>query len=230
MHEPLCVEIRMATPIVVPSHIKCLDGLLAWARVEEAIADGIGVPECYGLQNDLPLAKHESGDQWVFKASTFQYEWSGERFERHRIKRQHVADYAQSWMREAIASSRKSRIRVDTKSGDTKAGLYPFSMRQCDVARAWCIGEKAGVERLLRHVVTFGKGRKCGAGLVVSINVARDENALQFWDRRPMPLQVSDDVVGRYAPGLHPLQAPYWDTRNTQECMLPLKQGAAGFF
>lgn len=230
MHEPLRIEIRMATPIVIPSHIKCLDGLIAWARVEEAIAAGVAVPECYEVQHDLPLAKYEVGGQWVFKASAFQYEWSGERFESHRIKRQHVGDYAGSWMRGAIASSRKGRIRVDTGSGATKAGLYPVAKRQCDVARAWCIGDPAGVERLMRGVVTFGKGRNRGAGLVVSIDVVRDERALQLWDRRPMPMQGSAEHASRYALGAHPLHPPYWDTRNAEVCLLPLKQGGVDFF
>uniref|UniRef100_A0A6H1ZJ14 CRISPR-associated protein n=1 Tax=viral metagenome TaxID=1070528 RepID=A0A6H1ZJ14_9ZZZZ len=230
MSEPLRVEIRMATPIVVPSHIKCFDGLLAWARVEQAIADGVPVPDCYAFQNELPLEKYEADGQWVFKASTFRYEWGGERFETHRIKRQRVGDYAESWMRSAIASSRKGRIRVDTTSGATKAGLYPLALRQCEVATAWCVGDRESVERLMRHVVTFGKGRNRGTGIVRSVTVCRDEQALKLWDRRPMPASYGEGVVERYAPGAHPLQAPYWDTRKTEVCMLPLRGGAGDFF
>lgn len=225
---PLRVEIHLATPIVVPSHVKCFDGLLAWARVEEAKEQGLRTVQAFAAQHDLPLERFDVNGQWVFKASAFEFAWSGDPFESHRIKRQKVSDYAASWRggEGAIESSRGGRITVDVSSGPTKAGLYPQMLRQCDVATAWCVGDATQVERLMRYVSTFGKGYNRGKGIVKRVAVVEDVAAVQRWRRRPLPKDAPLDDSERplYALGAHPLYPPYWDTKNAEVCHLPLSE------
>lgn len=215
--EPLVVRLRLVTPIAVPSYDRAFDALLSWAKVR--LAEEAGEEDPISHQHDLPLERHECGGQWCFKASNMLHDWSGDRYMTHRVKKQSLDDYTKRWQDGVI----RKRPVLDLQRGSTKAGLYEIAMRQCDIATAWCIGDRKGIEILLARLTHYGKLASRGAGRIVSFVVERDDTAIDRWKQRVLPAEsefAKDD--SRYATTVSTLQAPYWDYKKSGVVRMPI--------
>lgn len=101
---------------------------------------------------------------------------------------------------------------VDFDRGLTKTTRKRLSTRQALKASAWCIGDSSAIQALLGGLQALGAHRHHGLGLVRSIVVSQDSEALRMSWWRPLPASHKDDpfggqrlrVAGRSSP-------PYWD-------------------
>ncbi len=194
-----------------PSFPIHLDGLLAWARVQEEFETNPAM-ENYDAQHDLPLEKVEQDGKWCWKASQLKINTIGVQgyaFTR-RVSLDQLVAVAD------MGVIRKIPNKIPTSKGKFKADLTFAADRIVSTVEAWCIGEKVEIERLLSRITHIGARRKVGKGKVKSVTVEVEPSANELWQDRVMPWPLGDDwvpMVGRCV-------APYWNKLEQQTCYM----------
>lgn len=218
---PFRIRWAFTAPAIVPAIPIHLDGLLSWARVQRAIAQGVEDP--IALQHDLPLAKHEGANGWCFKAS-----WVDFRLDPaapanpellHMVKRASVTEYAAAW--EAGTFGAKPPY-FDPQRGLTKAGSFLHRRQWFGEAVAYGVGDIDALVPLLAEITSIGKLRRRAAGAVKLIEVVEDEAGHRLWARRALPADAADLAVEPMARMLAPLRAPYWKRENAVDTLIPI--------
>lgn len=161
-----------------------LDGILAYWRLRELLGEEEFALGATGhrelvICEDLPLEREEWCGRWWWRCSSPIVTADARRFERHYHRR---FDDAQA-----------SRFLPEgTRRIETAAGPYKQYRHRAEVALAPCLewhvlGEREGVERLLRRCVFIGSGISRGYGEVRRWEIAEDGDPwlARFW--RPLP-------------------------------------------
>ena len=192
--EALRLTFRLATAMVDPGHPVHLDAVLAFAAVQAAGGD-------LAAAERLPLERHEpQAAPWCWKAS---------RIVPHVVLRD-VLPVTRAFEPWAWAEDRDVRYaggpRVLTGgTGPYKSYQLRFGMIQADVAIAYALGERAGIEALLAGIHHLGKLARLGCGEIVSVRVEPDEAARECWAYRTLP-----DQRPGYRAALATVRPPYW--------------------
>lgn len=216
-YKPLRIEFTLANPVKAPSHPIHLDGLLAWAAVQEGIDAGVPMEIA---QEQLPLARQGADGDAVWMASWIEFS-PGERdslvITRPFRVQDVVADNGRSFH-----ELRKQKWDSDMRSSPYKAYIMTFPLRHARAARAWCIGEPVEVERLLKtHITHLGKLARLDLGRIANISVTEDIEAYEKWRWRSMPWALPG-----YARAFETIRAPYWKRENRREAWVPLSSRA----
>ncbi|WP_312924720.1 hypothetical protein [Stutzerimonas nitrititolerans] len=216
--KPLRITIKLSSPLIEPANLFHLDGLLAALRVkadEHADQEGFNPRDC---QDDLPVERYVSpSGQWVFKASAFTLQRESE---------------PRSWMMTGglntttAAEHRHSGVlnlrssKPNPAGGHFKGSVF-YKPIIWGVLQAWCVGDKAGVEKLLSTCRQVGGKRGTGFGQVESIDVDEVAPADCRWYERALPSDFdgasSDELVG----AISALRSPYWDRTLHQSVLIP---------
>lgn len=167
-HEPLRViaTLRPGAHIVNYDPI-CLDGILAWAVVQEA-TEGAGVPHTndpYCLP--VPLATlWRSDDGYPLHASTSLYPVGVVHADdiHYYHKRAPTGEYSRA--------TSKHGLSIPIRSGRWMERRIPVPTQTTMALEALCIGNQSEIQRLLAYVSHIGKRRASGMGEVAAWDVA----------------------------------------------------------
>jgi CRISPR type IV-associated protein Csf3 len=195
--KPIRIDFDLASPVIEPTYPMHLDGLLAWAAVDEAIEAGVERP--LATQESLPLASQNG--VWCASAVLFDYSNSAETVAM--VKRTDPLAISDALVSGVL---KKAPNKLNLQSGPWRQALFFSQCRHARVATAYCVGDKQRVESLLERVRYLGAKRRLGFGRVQSITVVDDETAREGWKKR---------VLSHQEQGYVPIQAvtspPYWE-------------------
>jgi len=215
---PLRIEWRFATPWCPPPVAMHLDGLLAWAQVEEARARGEGITDFSPFLDNLPLAKHETPSGWVWKASMIEsFDVLGSE-RRYMTRRTALTEFSVRMGSGMIEG--RPLAEIDTVRGPYKNDAFWYTIEHAVGARAWCMGDPQRITELLAFVTHLGKRSRLDHGRVIdSIAgvVNEDPVAESGWQRRYMPEPVEGHV-----PAMGRLHPPYWMGEGARQVWRPL--------
>lgn len=212
--EPCRVTFRFANLVSVSDSPTHLDGLLAWASVEQARRNDDA--DLDRAAASLPLAR--SGEPEVFCASALQFDYMSPPSFRTLVRKTDVDDYAAALAHGRISLARP-RDQLPVGAGPLRNYLVSYSVRQAAAATAWCIGDIDAVRNLLAEIKHVGRFGRMGYGLIVETTVEHDEEAVAKWKLRHLPWREDG-----YIPCLGNFQAPYWDKTTMTEVFSPPPQ------
>lgn len=205
---PLRIEWALATPWCPPALGLHLDGLLAWAMVQQAELDG-SLPESYdAVLADLPLGKHQAALGWVWQASLVRSVGVRGSERRYMTSKTFAAPFAERMLDGRIAG--KPLSTIDTVRGPYKNDAFWYTIEHAERCVAYCIGDPDRIAPLLDRITHLGKRGRMDHGRIelqdgLPALIVEDPDALTLWRQRHMPEPENGHlpVVGR----LHP---PYW--------------------
>lgn len=210
--EPLRIDFALATPLRIPEHPVHFDGVLAWAAVQDGMERGIPMEEA---QNRLPLDRHGDGESSVWMASWIDFD-AGPRSLYPITRPFRVTDVVMD-MGRSFKQLRRADWSGEMSSSVNKAYLLQHPIRHVSQARAWCVGDREEIERLLTTWVThLGKLARLDMGRIASIVVTPDQEAPSKWRRRALPWEEAGYL--RTYETIHP---PYWKRENRREAWVP---------
>jgi CRISPR type IV-associated protein Csf3 len=211
--KPLRIDFELETPIRAPAYPVHFDGVLAWAAVQDGLENGIPMEEA---QNALPLAQDGEGADAVWKASWIRFA-PGPRDSMVFTRPFRVQDVVLDNGR-AYHERRAEKWDAEISSSAFKAYLITVPLRYSKFASAWCVGDKDGIERLLKeHVTHLGKLSRLDLGRIRSFSVNDDQDASRLWAWRTMSRQMDG-----YARAFETVRAPYWKRENRREAWVPM--------
>lgn len=224
---PLRIDWTIATPWCPPALGLHLDGLLAYAVVQEAERDGRQFEAYDELLSELPFERHESGAGWCWKASLLKPVTV-----RGSERVYMTAKTATQSMAEAMVDGQitgRSIKSIDTVRGPFKNDAFWYTIEHVDKIQAWCIGDPERITELLSLITHLGKRSRLDHGRIalrdhsaddeggLDFHVVEDSQARDRWTRRYMPEQVDG-----YVPVQGRLQPPYWQGEGAGLCWRPL--------
>lgn len=211
--KPLRIDFELETPIKAPNYPIHLDGLLAWATVQEGIERGIPMEEA---QERLPLERDGEGGDAVWKASWIKFS-PGQRDSMFFTRPFRVHQVALDNGR-AYHYKRVRNWKPETSSSAFKSYLITVPLRHSRFATAWCVGDKAEIERLLKkHVTHLGKLSRLDLGRIRSFTVNEDPEAASLWEWR-----TQARCMPGYAQAFETVRAPYWKRENRRQAWVPM--------
>lgn len=175
-----------------------LDGLLCWSRVQEDV-------NTWENQYDIPLARYETQNGWVFKASEIEVHSRGKNMfvSTKRIVLEELASF------DNMDVTKKMPKRIETHKGVWKAGIINRHTQLARVATAYFVcdpGELPRVKQLLNRIKSIGPLGKLGYGRVNGYTIEEVSNQPEMWIYRNMP----DAYTADFKPLEGRLRAPYW--------------------
>ena len=208
---PLKITFCFSSPVAGDSDYPIhLDGLLAWARVDEATKAGAANP--WQEQDDLPLAKAGNGDDWVWQASRLAFT---PKAPRQLVNQQRKCDpdrfYADFERKYWKPTRGDTPPTINPLSGQQRAYQFYVPIQWMEKAEAWCVGDEARVRELLSRIDHVGKMGRNGFGLISRMDIEVDGGAQQQWKLRVLPLDVSGLESVSYGEVLSTPRAPYWE-------------------
>lgn len=212
--KPVRVTFKLRTPMVIPSVDKSLDSLLSWAAVRQAEFNDASDP--LQMQNNTGLMQHSVGSDWCPMASNLTYDWIGDPYQAHYIKRSKLEDYTDAWMSGLLTK----RPYFDGARGVTKAGSYLQPIRWVRSLTAFAVVEDMQrFEDLLPWVTHIGKLHHRDYGAVSAVTCVPDSDAGVKWAQRNLPKGSS--FASAHVQGIGALRSPYWDQKNHVEIAIP---------
>lgn len=233
MLAPLKITFHLDTPMQRSGYPIHLDALVAYAQTHAALAgmdaDNAPTGMLRELAEDLPLAKTENNDEWVWKASALIPVSFGEKSVRmwtrktnpYDIARRIIADKVEIGVRteNALKAGKPYAGAIDTARGLLKNMHEFYPVEEIHQLDAWCIGDIDILENLLAPesgwITHIGKRTRIGHGRVKTIQIEEDEEALEKWKLRVLPWPEAG-----YEPIQAGLRPPYWavETRGLGYC------------
>lgn len=188
------IRFQLATPMRAPEQPIHLDGVLAWAAVDEAGGD-------FAAQDDLPLELYESADgRRVWKAS---------RLVLDTVHRQMLPMFRTfepwQWGTDRGEIYRGGPNKLHPGTGPYKAYQMAVPLVQVASVRAWCIGQPERIGELLARVTHLGKLARLDMGRVAGREIVPCDQAHERWKWRTMP-----EPMPGYRPAVMTLMPPYW--------------------
>jgi CRISPR type IV-associated protein Csf3 len=205
--KPLKIVFRLGAPVVVPEYPIHLDALIARMAVERAAFD-------LSAQEALPLARHETGNGWVWKASWVEFSGITQRWLSESIRRYDAWGRARDHARGVLDRFKK----LNPGTGPDKAYQFFTPMMAASEAHAYCVGDIQAVSELLQNLKYLGKLHRLGYGRITAVEILEDERAMEFWRYRTMPESVPGYVLVWSC-----LRPPYWERRNCTESWQPVE-------
>ena len=213
--QTLKITFQLVTPVIVGDHPLHFDGLLAWSKVQRALADDERDP--FSFQTDLPLER--TGRVW--KASQVYFE-PGPAIRESVIKKHEIQSMAVH--KDTIWSG--SVDKPSNGSGKYKAFLFYRDAKWSPSAVAWCVGDKNEVEDLLADIKYLGKCSRIGFGEIASISVqVVSDKESEYWRLRTFPADQKNEALPgiEYAGLISNIQAPYWDRATMVGSVTPIE-------
>lgn len=214
---PLHVTATLDGPIVLQGGPLALDALLAAAV---AMRDGLDPPA--GPHDitpiEIPVEREPEGR---FHLASFSH-CTVEDYERRWVNRRPVVAEAQ-----ALGSPKRKRMQIN--AGPDKGYRFPMEAQWLEGDRLdwWCIGEREGVEELLRLVHHLGKRRAVGLGRVREWTIEPCERwgpgfpVVDPAGRPLRPLPLDWPGVIEASVDVQAITYPYWAPQNVQEVVVP---------
>lgn len=206
---PLRIEWALATPWCPPPFGLHLDGLLAWAALQEHLASD-SMPDTYApVLADLPFAKHETATGWVWKASLVRPVAVAGSERRYMTAKTATASFATRMQDGRIEG--KPLTKIDTVRGPYKNDAFWYTIEHAARCVAYCVGDPERITPLLDRITHLGKRARLDHGRIAPVDgmlahVEEDAAAATKWRDRNMPEPDGDD----YLPQFGRLQPPYW--------------------
>jgi CRISPR type IV-associated protein Csf3 len=216
---PLRIEWTLDTPWCPPANPIHLDGLIAWAKVDRAIANGEAFEDYDEILCDLPFAKHETPTGWVWQASMLMPGKVSAVERRYLTSKTPVADILSSTGKAGEASVIEGgRATIDTQRDYFKPSALHYTLEYVDTITAWCVGDVDEIVELLGRIKTIGKKGRLGHGRIVGdAKVEIEDYAFEYWKRRLLP-----EAQDGYFPVNGRLRPPYWKGNDTGVVWRPL--------
>jgi CRISPR type IV-associated protein Csf3 len=215
--KPLKITFRFATASKVPEYPINLDGLLAYACVQEyAFVENstVSIDDAHEM---LPLEKDEKLGVW--KSSNIQFEHG----ERQNLIIQRTFDLNEVVNDNGVRfkALRRNKWDAESSSSSNKAYLFAEPMRLSPSATAYCIGDAEKIAYLLnKHITHVGKYARIDAGRVTSITVEESDQADKYWLNRTLA-KLPEVFLFQYAKAFETVKPPYWKRENRQVCYVP---------
>jgi CRISPR type IV-associated protein Csf3 len=211
--EPLRIDFTLVTPMRIPEHPIHFDGVLAWAAVQDGMDRGIPMEEA---QENIPLGRQGERDEAVWMASWINFA-PGPRSIYPITRPFRLTDLVMD-MGRSFKQLRRAEWKSEMSSSVNKAYLLQHPVRHVTEAHAWCMGNRAEIERLLSTWVThLGKLSRLDMGRINTATVTSDPAASEKWRLRSLPWQ-EDGYVRAY----ETVKPPYWKRENRREAWVPL--------
>lgn len=205
---PLRVEWRLATSWCPPPLGLHLDGLLAWAMVQQATADGEVIDQYDAILDALPLGRYETSSGWVWQASLIRGMNVRGSERRHMTTKTASEDFAHRMQDGRVVG--KPLTTIDTVRGPYKNDSFWYTVEHASRCVAYCLGDPERIAPLLDHITHIGKRVRLDHGRVAPVDglpariVVDDEATARWRDRNmPEPGNGHQPMVGRLRP-------PYW--------------------
>lgn len=235
--QPLRVTVRLGTPIARGAYPMLLDGLLAYAVVENemSMADDENDPRLLSeLAKALPFKKTAIGGHDIWCASAWmpvgrvdaagklcEDSVSGATEPRLLTRKSDVHAIAMHIESGLIHAKGIDPNNIAPKAGvlDTARGLFKntsmtYGLKAVWALEAWCIGDRDLIEQYLATIEFIGAKRRLGHGRVESWDVSLDDRAEALWRLRPLPRDTTADSKTSGVPMPLPLCSPYWAPQN----------------
>lgn len=218
---PLRIEWELATPWCPSYHGVHLDGLVAWAMVQEAVTDDTPPPDYDAILADLPFAKYESPNGWVWKASLLRPTAVLGSERRYMTSKTASAEFATRMHDGRIAG--KPLTTIDTVRGPYKNDAFWYTIEHVERIVAYCVGDPERIAPLLGQVTHLGKRARLDHGRIAPVDgmlaqIHEDPEALELWRNRNMP----EAQNGHHQPVTGRLRPPYWMGEGAQVVWRPL--------
>ena len=227
---PLEITFEMAGgEVSPPQHPLHLDALLAYAMVRSRMDPSdpdapTSVEDLERIGRNLPLELETRGCDSVWKASALHYEGVMGRDSRFLIRSVDVEDFARAIYRREVKFGKldlddnpDGDRKVNTKSGPYRSHQEFYPVAVVRQIKAWCYGDRDGIEDLLGLITHIGPYRRTGLGEVRGFRVEQcAEEVADRWVRRFMPWAM-DGYARIYAA----CEAPYWEPKNRREAWCP---------
>ena len=215
----LRVRWRLTSPMLdgpLPLH---LDALVAYAVTQEALRKPGATGAMNSLADDLPLAKEQRGNDWVWKASAVFDDRVEERGMRLWTRKFNKEDWAQ-----AVSNGEIQGIKVplkpfaqviDTQRGINKENFQHIPVKYVTTVTAYCVGNLDRLVELLSpesgYIIALGGRRRMGLGTIAEngFEIEPCEAANELWDRRILPWD--HDGAVQLAASTRP---PYFEVNN----------------
>lgn len=231
-HKPLKIVFRVAGGLVLSANPIHFDAVLAYAQTQSALdntdfdnTDAMNI-RTIATSQELPLAKHEQGGDWVWKSSAATL--AGPTFGEWRFFNRSIDEET------LIADIAEGRVAYGGRNGkmyDPARGMYRKMADSYPIQRSfnpksaliecvfWSIGDEAGIRQLLDsgYVTHLGALRRMGHGRIVDYSIDEDADALQNWKLRVRPWQLLDDDV----PVQSAWRPPYWAADHRGQAFAP---------
>lgn len=185
-----------------------LDGMLAFAAMQERLGRDMGTNIDLEPVEGLPLAVERHGDLWWYAAGSPETSPPLHQRDKHFHRRFNNVD-AERWM---------AARRVETAMGPHKNLRKPHFVTTCASVSWKCVGDPGEIERLLRRIPAIGSGWSRGLGQVARWTVREGfEGEL----RRPVPVAWAEER-GVAGPRMrHPIRPPSHLAANRVLCVMP---------
>jgi len=204
---PLQIDCQLSGPWCPPQFGLHLDGLVAWAMVDEHVRAGADVESYEPILAGLPLDKHESG---VWMASQFfPVGWMGQerRYVTGKTPVQHLALSIGAGVVDTAGGS-----IIDTVRGIAKDHAGYITIEHVRGLRAWCIGDEDAIREYLNRVFAIGARTRMGFGTLKPFEdgslwrIEPSDESEEKWKLRSSPVQITQESYcarGAWKP-------PYW--------------------
>lgn len=227
------VTFKLAAPLFIDSEYPIhLDGLLAYACVQEMELAGEG--DCWNKVDDHmgSILARTQGEQWVWKASKLIVSAASELMFLNQIRKSDPQMYFEDLHSPAnpsgvvvVGRTRKGAVKafnpqtfkIDTGSGQLRGYQWLSASKWVHDITAYAVGDIQMVESYLhQHIHFVGKVGRNGYGRIASIEVSAHDGE-EDWMQRVLPLSEPGKKGAVYAPVQACIRAPYW--RKTDRVM-----------
>lgn len=222
---PFRVRWRLDRPMVATDRPIALDGLIAWARVEEekAARPQAGDDDLARAAQDLPLARFGDGDDWVWRASWLHAAPRLEKTSSFWTRKTDVAAFARDIAHggRGVFAPKRFLGAINLGSGPLKLYAQRDVVQWMEFVEAWGVGDPDRVRALLERVTALGPKRRNSYGRIRRMLVEPFPDAARLWRWRPLPVGGAGDAKG-YAMAVDRLRPPYWDRTSDRPAMVPI--------
>jgi CRISPR type IV-associated protein Csf3 len=212
--KPFRVDWKLSHPVCLSEDRLHLDALLAWASVQQALRAGAPSADALACQEQLPLARYEHDNHWIWKASSLLFTFASPPFLVPCIRRTDIETMAFA-VKQQLIHTKKSQVSQGT--GPYKNFDLRFSVQWVDSVTAYGIGDIEAVSRFLSTVSALGKLTRIGWGKIAEFSVIEDFNAEELWQQRSLPIWVKLLNNERHCEGAEStVRPPYWRRENKE--------------
>lgn len=213
----LVVTFRLRSHTVLPERPIHLDGVIAYAMVTAAAR--AGHPNPLETQSELPLEKAVADNgEWVWKASVVHLIQQGGIQWHHHVRSFEPHVWAAD--RERCRWQGKT-TRANDATGHQKAYVFNTPLVFAPMAKAWCVGDRDGIQSLLTSEVHhLGRNGRVGCGWIDSIEVEEaTSDEAEHWRRRCLSESLGAHKLPEHCRGHATMHPPYWDRSARVPCL-----------
>jgi CRISPR type IV-associated protein Csf3 len=207
---PFKVTWRLSQPVCQSDRPLHLDALLAWARVQESLKEGLEAVAALAAQEDLPLEAAVKDGVKVWKASALLFKFQTTPF---------LVPMARKTDPQEMAFARgktilTARNKISQATGPFKHYDMRISCQWVEKVEAYGVGDLEAVTRLLGKVPALGRLTRNGWGAISKMAIVSDPEATEKWRYRTLP--VNFEATRWHLSGIGAVRPPYWRRESWQ--------------